>query len=319
MKKHLLATSAFILLSALLLVAQKAQACDFCGIYTPLLVREHQAKNLEVGVREDLLGYSKTKRDGNDENALGSQNQKINVTEFTAQYSFSDRFSLLTAVPIVNHNIKRRVAGEFDTDSESGVGDVAVYADVVLLRKALRGGGMFQWDFFGGLKLPSGGTDRLSETSQNTWSETGIYGGAVSPGSGSFDFPIATGIRSEFNSWLVDALVQYNLRTEGDQSYQYGNDLRWNVGVGRRFYEDHDFSFDGQLFLSGLTKNKDTQNGFDVVDTGQSFLAFGPRVDLTFNNRYLVYVKIDAPISNDNDGLQTLQDHRVQIGFNARL
>ena len=54
-------------------------------------------------------------------------------------------------------------------------------------------------------------------------------------------------------------------------------------------------------------------------DSGQSFIAIGPKLDFLFNNRYLFYFRIDAPIASDNTGLQTLQDHRVSIGFNARL
>jgi hypothetical protein len=314
MKKYLFAAAIFVQAAV-----PTAFACDYCGIYTPLIVREHQAKSVELGIREDLLGYSKTKRDGDDVESLGNQNQKINLTELTAQYAFTNRFSILTAVPIINQSVKRKVDGQFETYNDTNIGDVAIYSDIVLARRGLRGGGMLQWDFFAGFKVPSGNTDPLSEPAEQRWSQTGMYGGAVSPGSGSFDFPLATGIRSEFNSWLVDATIQYNLRTEGDLNYQYGNDLRWNLGAGRRFYEDTDFSFDAQFFLSGLSKDQDTQNGSTIVDSGQSYLAVGPRVDLTFENRYLVYVRIDAPVSYDNDGLQTLQDHRVQIGFNARL
>ena len=313
-----------VLLSVVLplIVAAPAFACDFCSIYTPLNISERQAGRLDLGVREDLLGYSKTRLDGNNvDHSLAIQNQKINVTELTAQYSLTDRFSALLAVPIISETFKRRINGAFDRDSESGVGDVALYGDVVLARKAQAKGGYFQWDLFGGVKLPSGSTDRLTESANgsSTYSETGIYGGSVTTGTGSYDFPIATGIHNESNNWLLDALIQYNLRTQGDYSYQFGNDLRWNVGFGRRFYEDSDFTFAAQLFLSGLSKAKDQQNGLDVVDSGQSFVAIGPKIEMIFSNRYTLFVRVDAPITSSNDGLQTLEDHRVQIGFDARL
>ncbi len=300
------------------MLTSKVFACDYCGIYTPLQVRERQKGQLDLGVRQDLIGYSKTRLNGDSAPGLGSQNVKINVTELTAQYSLSNRFSLLLAVPLINENYKRRITDGIERGSESGIGEVALYADVTLARKALTNGGYFQWDFFAGAKLPTGSSDALNELPPVD-AQSGIYQSALALGSGSIDFPIATGIRRETSKWLLDAIIQYNIRTEGDYSYQIGNDLRWEFGVGKRFIEEDGFSVNTQIFLSGLTKDQDTQSGQDVTNSGRSFLSIGPKIEAIWSNKYTVFGRIDIPMSMDNDGLQNLQDHRGILGFNVRL
>lgn len=295
-----------------------AFACDYCGIYTPLQVRERQAGQLDMGIRQDLIGYSKTRLDGGNAPGLGSQNIKINVTELTAQYSLTNRFSLLLAVPLINENFKRRIQNGIERGSDSGIGEVALYTDFTLARKALTNGGYFQWDFFAGVKLPTGSSDALNELPPVD-AQSGIYQSALAIGSGSVDFPIATGIRRETRNWLLDASIQYNLRTEGDYNYQIGNDLRWEFGIGKRFIEEDSFAINTQIFLSGLTKEQDTQSGQDITNSGRSFLSIGPKIEATWSNKYTVFGRIDVPLTMDNDGLQNLQDHRGVIGFNVRL
>src|SRR5262249_15136072 len=146
----------------------------------------------------------------------------------------------------------------------------------------------------GGIKLPTGDASRLREEAEETDEHShekhlgeeheipsGVHGHDLALGSGSFDYILGSSglVGSGKLYTLYD--VQYTIRTEGDFSYRYQNDLLWNLGVGRYFITSHKGTLSLRTNLSGEYKGMDRLDGAIATDTGIFSLFLGPEAVFT--------------------------------------
>jgi len=306
-----------VLLSSFIICPSGAFSCDFCGIYTPLTARELNARSWNFGVSETLLGFAKIREEGSSIAKNQDQNLKTNVTELSASYDFSKRFSLQAIVPFVDQEYTRLSDGIPEDGSDSGLGDVALYGQATAIQ-AIRGRVGVIWQFLVGVKLPTGDSSALKDEDSPEFAESAIHPHDITLGSGSTDIPFGSVLAVSWNSWRFEGGLQYNLRTEGDETYQYANDFRWNAGAGYAW--DTPFgNIQPKFTMSGLTKSRDEYKGMDVEDSGLTEFLLGPAVEAQIGSRLRAGLLIQVPVWFDNNGLQALQDHLVRISLSYRL
>jgi len=310
-------------------------ACDLCALYSSIESQEQIAGTFRLGLSEQFTGYNRLQLDGDHvENEL-HQNLSSSITQLIAQYDITNRISLQGSLPYIVRRYKRAEDGALEKGTENGIGDLS------LITKATpyeyRGtDSSFIWQVLGGVKFPTGDSNRLKEESaedhhhseerqnkilslahgaeEHESEETlsAIHGHDLALGSGSFDFPIGTGLLFLYGKNLIGGDVQYVIRTEGQHNYRYDNDLLWNANLGRYLYLGHEGSVAAKLNLSGEYKGRDEANGESQDDTKISSLFLGPLLSLIVGDSLSAELGVDFPVVIDNSGLQAVASYRVR-------
>ncbi len=308
-----------VFFAAVFSCAAPAFACDNCGVYTPLNARELVPETVRMGIRQDLFGYSKTRRGGEIDSNVPSQNLKTDVTEISAAWDVNSYFGLTAQVPFVNNHAKWL---DFDDTasytSEAGLGDVALYVPVSLFQYT-KGKQEFLLQFIPGIKLATGDTARLKDELLPQPLNRSIRGSDMTLGTGSYDVPLGAAMLFRQDRFLFDGYVEYILRTEGDHGYRFADDLRWRSTLGIYAVDTSDALVIPKFAVSGIWKDHDELNGSKVSDSGLTELFVGPALSVIAFDRVELDLVFDFPVYFENDGLQNLQDHLVRILLNVRL
>lgn len=307
---------------AIATVSGSAFACDLCAIY-----RATEAKvskpGYYTGVFEQYTRFG-TLRDGGKkvENEAG---QFINssITQFLLGYQFNDRFGVQINVPYIRRSFKRAEGGAIDEGTVSGLGDVALVGNALIYRR-LREESTFLWNAGGGVKFPTGNTDRLKEELSEEEPppgapESGVHGHDLTLGSGSYDFIVGTDAYGRWKRLFVTAAVHYSIRTEGAFDYRYANDLVFNIKPGIYLLLSDEGTVGLQLAVTGETKGKDKLNGQEMADTGITSLFVGPEFSVTWHENLSASMGADFPVVENNTSLQIVPDYRLRGAVNWRF
>src|SRR5882724_2900465 len=221
-------------------VAAPVVACDLCLVYSAMQARGEVEKGFAVGVAEQFTHYGTLQEEGNKVRNDLNQHLDSSVSQLFVGYNFTDRLGAQVNVPIIYRSFQRADdSGAIEHGSESGIGDVSLVANLLAYRKATKRF-TFAWTVHGGVKLPTGSSDRLQEELDELTApplppgaaESGIHGHDLALGSGSFDGIVGTGLFFRRERWFATANAQYTIRTKGDLEYRYANDLTWWGGPG---------------------------------------------------------------------------------------
>src|SRR5437867_3266319 len=213
-------------------VAAPAMACDLCSVYSAMQARGEIDKGFTVGVAEQFTHYGTVQEDGHKVPNDLDQHLDSSISQLFAGYNFTDRFGVQVNVPIIYRSFQRvDDSGGIEHGTESGVGDVSLVANLLAYRKATKKF-TFAWTLHGGVKLPTGSSDRLQEEVDGLSApppppgalESGIHGHDLALGSGSVDGIVGTGLFARRQRWFLAANAQYSIRTKGDFDYRYAND-----------------------------------------------------------------------------------------------
>jgi hypothetical protein len=176
----------------------------------------------------------------------------------------------------------------------------------------------FNWNLLGGVKFPTGSSDRikeeLNEVEDPVGPPSGIHGHDLSLGTGSYDGIAGSGIFTRWHRGFLSANVQYAIRSKGDFDYQFANDLTWSGGPGYYVALTHKNTLSLQAVVSGENKRKDTFRGQSAEDTGVTAVYLGPQVNFTWGGSLAAYLAADLPMSIENTALQTVPDYRIRAG-----
>lgn len=191
--------------------------------------------------------------------------------------------------------------------------------------------GIARLSFSGGVKLPTGDSDRLGEEAThesvalgvNTavenahadGEESGVHGHDLALGSGSVDAVLGTQLFASLGKGFATAELHYTIRTEGDFDYEYADDLGFRVGAGAFLVSRHPDVFAAELVLSGETKGKDKQHGGRVDDTALTALYLGPRVLYSRGDDVVADLALELPAIQNNTGLQIVADYRLRAAI----
>src|SRR2546430_6293963 len=278
------------------IVAAPASACDLCSIYSATQARGEIGKGFFSGVAEQFSHFGTVQVDGQKVPNEVGQYLDSSISQLFAGYNFNDRFGVQFNLPVLYRSFKRPEGFEIDRGTESGIGDVSLIGNFLVCRK-LKEDFTFSWSVLGGIKFPTGGTDRIQEEFNEVEMpgapESGIHGHDLTLGSGSFDGVVGAGIFTRWKRLFLTANTQYAIRTKGDFDYQFANDLTWSGGPGYYLALTHRYTLALQAVVSGEYKGKDTFRGASAEDTGVTAVYLGPQVSFTWGGNLAAYLGAD--------------------------
>ena len=272
-----------------------------------------------LGVAEQFTSFDTIQVDGREIPNRAHQYLDSSITQVFLGYNFTRALGLQLTVPLIDRSFRRTAGDRIETGRESGVGDISLLAHFspVLIE---RGPLTFHWKLSGGVKLPTGSSDRLHEEElegaegESTLPASGTHGHDLALGSGSVDGIVGTGILARHGRMFLTADAQYAIRGRGDHSYRYANDFSWSAGPGFYLKQDSDITFAVQLMCSGESKGKDTFRGAKAEDTAATAVYLGPKFIGTWKDKLAADVGLDIPVVLHNSALQSVPDYRVRAG-----
>jgi len=312
-------------LSAVLIgaVATPSLRCDLCAIYSATQARGEGGQGPFLGVAEQFTHFGTLQDEGREVPNETGQYLNSSISQVYAGYNLSESFGLQFNLPVIYRSFKRPDGmGGIDRGTESGLGDVSLLGSFVGYRK-LTEQSTFSWSILGGVKFPTGSTDRLKEELhevQNPVGQpSGIHGHDLTLGTGSFDGIVGTGIYARWKRVFLTANTQYAIRSTGDIDYQFANDLTWFGGPGVYAVLSHKCTLAVQAVVSGEYKDLDTFRGEKADDTGVTAVYLGPQVSFTWSAKLSAEIGADFPVSIANTSLQAVPDYRVRAGLTWRF
>ncbi len=313
-------TIGFIVLS-LAIGAGAAEACDLCSIYASLGAKE-SATGWFGGAYEQLTHFGTLRDEGKKVANPAGQKLDSSITQIFVGYQFSSDLGVQLNLPLVRRSFRRAAGGGVERGSENGLGDAAVLAHWRPLL-AIHGDTLFTLTLLGGVKLPTGSSDRIREElvegdASDGAIASGIHGHDLALGSGSVDTLVGTSAFLRYRRGFVTANVQYALRNRGDFHYRYADDLAWSVSPGVYLDLTHENTVSIGAVVSGEHKGLDDLAGTAAEDTGMDAIYVGPQ--LTYSRSINVYAEVaaDVPVRQHNSALQSVPDYRVRFAVTWR-
>src|SRR4051794_12150654 len=172
-------------------------ACDLCAIYAANQARGDIGNGFFGGVAEQFSHFGTVQVDGHKVSNPTGQYLDSSISQVFAGYNFNDRFSLQLNVPLIYRSFKRPEGEAIDRGTESGLGDISLLGSFVPYHHD----GVdttFSWTLLGGVKFPTGSTDRIkeefNENDDPNAPPSGIHGHDLTLGTGSYDGIVGTSI-----------------------------------------------------------------------------------------------------------------------------
>ena len=298
----------------------QASACDLCSVYSAAQAQGEVGKGAFAGVSEQFTHYSTIQQDGEEAENPADQKLDSSISQVFAGYNFNDRFGMQVNVPII-YSVFRRASGDggIQRGTEAGFGDVSLLGHANLITKEERGF-TFRAALIGGVKLPSGSTDRIEEEEHHHDHgpgviESAIHGHDLALGTGSVDGIVGGAVSTRWKRAFANAAVQYAIRTEGDFHYRFGNDLNWSGGPGLLLALKDQYTISFQASVSGEYKEEDEHRGDAVHDTGVTTVFLGPKVVLTWSDDLSAELAASWAVVGDNAGYQLMPEYRINAGL----
>src|SRR6266404_1317869 len=299
--------------------AQPVSACDLCAIYAASQARGEIGRGAFAGVAEQFTHFGTVQVDGHEVSNPSGQYLDISISQVFAGYNLNERFGLQFNLPVIYRSFKLPDGeGGIERGTESGIGDVSLLGTFVPYRK-LTENFTFNWSVLGGVKFPTGNSDRISEELHEVENPvgppSGIHGHDLTLGTGSYDGIVGTGIYTRWKRAFLTANTQYTIRSKGDFDYRFANDLTWFGGPGYYLALTHNYTLALQAIVSGEHKGTDTFQGETAEDTGVTSVYLGPQLSFTWRSSLSAQIGADLPISINNTALQVVPNYRIRAGF----
>jgi hypothetical protein len=300
-------------------VSVPAFACDLCSVYNAPLAHGMIEAGFHAAIAEQFTHFGTLQLDG--EKVSNPLNQRLDssVSQVAAGYHFTDRIGVQFNLPVIYRSFRRPENGGIDEGTESGIGDVSLSANWTVFRRD-REQWSVAWSVSGGVKFPTGDSDRLREELDEEEPapgepESAIHGHDLALGSGSYDGLVGTELYVRCRRFFFTAETQYAIRSEGDFGYRYANDLVWSGGPGLYLIFAEDFTLALQVDVSGESKGKDKLGGEKADDTAITSVFLGPRLSISWRGRLSAEISGALPVHIQNSALQAVPDYRVHAGF----
>jgi hypothetical protein len=315
-----------LLIGALLTVGQicpVALACDLCAIYRSMEAKSSHP-GLSIGVFEQFTHFGTMQDDGHKVDDPAGQSLDSSITQFVLGYQLNSRLGVQLNIPYINRSFRRADGqGGIDKGTEAGLGDLSLLG-YYRVYQHLAEETIFAVDLLGGIKFPTGSSDRLKEELAEMEplpgaAESGIHGHDLALGSGSYDGIVGTGFFGLWQRLFVTGGVLYSIRSLGAIDYRYANDLAWNIKPGGYLWLTRENTLGLQLAVSGEDKGKDSLAGATAEDTGITSLFMGPELSYTWKENLSAELGAEFPVVNDNTALQLVPDYRLKAALTWRF
>jgi hypothetical protein len=301
-------------------LATCAPACDLCSVYSAAQAHGDVGKGVFAGFAEQFTHSETTQEDGDRVSNLAHQRMDSAVSQLFAGYNFNDRFGVQFNVPIIYRSFKRADDdGGIESGTESGIGDVSLLGHANIYAKETKDF-TFRTSFIGGVKFPTGDSDRIGEEDEEHEPlpgtiESGIHGHDLALGSGSVDGIVGASFFTRWKRVFMHTSAQYAIRTEGDFDYRFADDLTWSGGPGVLLLLKDDYTLSLAANISGEYKEEDEHAGETEDDTANTTVFIGPKLMFTWSDRLSAELAGGLPVIRDNSGFQVVPDYRVHAGL----
>jgi hypothetical protein len=266
------------------------------------------------------------------------------ITHLVPGYNFSKRFGVSLNVPLVYHSFQRsdiryavNGADVFFTErgTESGLGDTALIGRFAVLEFSRMKYGI-TINVLGGVKLPTGDSERLKDEVEQSQifaarlppgtphdplghSRSFVHQHDLALGSGSFDGITGVTMNSHWQRWFFNSQFQYYWRTEGESSFQYGNELMVSGGPGCYVLLIEKFTLSLQANAAYETFARDRLLGQKSDATEMTGWYVGPQILFASGHHLSARVGADLPVRIENNGRQAVADFRFYASVGWRF
>jgi hypothetical protein len=317
-----------ILVCCLLLPsAEPLFACDLCAIYRSMEAKSTRP-GFNLGVFEQFTHFGTLQQDGQSVANPAGQSLDSTITQFVLGYQLNDRFGVQLNIPYIHRSFRRPTFPDgatlaIENGNEEGLGDISLLGHYRAWQYFSEDT-ILAWDLIGGVKFPTGSSDRLKEELAEMdvpegLPASGIHGHDLALGSGSYDGIVGTALFARWQRALLTSGMQYTIRSRGDIDYRYANDLNWYVKPGCYLWLSQHGTLGLQLVLSGEDKGKDDLAGTVADDTGMTSVFIGPELSFTWKEYLSAELGAEFPVVNDNTAFQLVPDYRVKAALTWRF
>lgn len=295
-----------------------AQICSYCTRSFEF-TQTQSAQTVHTGVQFQYI-YRSDAVNGDpfvrESTVANPKDEKVadTVLNAYAKYDIFERFSLEFNVPIISRAFTRILPTEKESGRNTGLGDLSTLGIFNILSPSANTDHL-TWSIRGGVKLPTGDTDELGAESDSKIINSGtrVRGRDMTLGSGSFDFPLGTSLSYDDGHlfWFTD--VGYLVKLEGDDSYQFGNELSATLGAAFLAAKGPK----GDLKLGGVVRfnnrEEDAIDGDTIANSGNSVLSVGPSAEVALGRSFIGHIDAGIPIFRDANGAQLLPDYQLNV------
>lgn len=191
-------------------------------------------------------------------------------------------------------------------------------------------------DLLGGIKFPTGNTDRLKDEVEQALmfqslfsadvphdplghTVSGVHQHDLSLGSGSFDGIVGATLNAHWQRCFSNLQFQYYVRTEGESSFRYGNELMVSGGPGAYLLLNEKLTLSIQANAAYETMARDHILGKTSNHTGMTSWYLGPLLNFTWSDHLAANAGVDVPLRITNRGLQNVPNYRIHGGLSWRF
>src|SRR5262245_5302536 len=234
-----------VLVCFVYLLPSAASACDLCAIYNATSARGDSSAGFHLTVSEQFISYGKLQNEGESVRLTSPSLQNFferayhdsSITHLVPGYNFSSRLGVNLNFPIIYRSFRRTQLsplGAFveETGTEFGLGDMSLIGRWTMIQKVEMNYSIL-FNILGGVKFPTGDTERLDEEVEQEKFFTNLFGAPghyhaiggvhlhdLTLGSGSYDGVFGASANLRWNRWFFSNQIQYYLRTEAG-SYEF--------------------------------------------------------------------------------------------------
>lgn len=306
-----------VFLSILYLTELGAQTCCSGGVplSNNLGLPASDAKTLQFALTYDL-NVLRTLKTGRQTLADNARNRKTHSGIFEVGYSFSDKFSADGFFSFVRQERTINQFGNTNFSATNGVGDA-----VLLLKYKVWAstGTTTVLQIGAGPKIPIGGTNRRN-----------IQGLALNadmqPGSGAWDgilfaqFSHVLGFRP---SMSLVATSTYGIKGKNDnyfdvQTYQFGKEFQFNIGLSDRFLVSKSI-IDLSILFQYRNQKPDQIDGVDLPSTGGNWVFVNPNLAYWISPDFSLNIGVSLPLLANLSGTQVTPTYRFTTGIFYRI
>jgi hypothetical protein len=336
-----------LLLSAVMTgLASPAYACDLCAISSANSAKGETLSGFSFTLSEQFIPYRTEYIEGEevkiDYGSKGPDYLDKSITHLVPTWNFSDRFGVSLNVPLIHESYRRYniLFDEFppkqvtEKGNEFGLGDISLIGRVTVFRRT-----EMEWGVsvtaLGGVKFPTGDTSFLEDEAEQTLAynkffgfspnhahnivTSGVHLSDLSLGSGSFDGIFGLQAITRWNRWFLNVLAQYYLRTEGESTYHYGDEVMINGGPGAYLLLAKRHTLSLQAYAGYESRGRDELFGTKAPNTGLSACYLGPQVTFTWGLHFSAQAAVDLPFWITNNGWQNVPHYRIHGGLTWRF
>jgi len=171
------------------------------------------------------------------------------------------------------------------------------------------------------VKLPTGDASRIRDEINQDLALGAIYGlghdhfvgGAhehdLALGSGSWDGIFGATINARWDRYFAAAQLQYYLRTSGEASFRFGDELMISGGPGAYLILGQNFSLSAQANAVYDTVAESVALGQPSGQTGMTAWYFGPLLSFTWGRHFSGNAGVDLPLRVYEHGLQNIPSY----------